>query len=321
MTSLTELKKDLKTDYFEVSQGVWGMRILFVNVFMIEDISTGEWVLVDAGLKGSSNKIIKMAEDLFGKGSIPSAIILTHAHFDHVGALEAILQEWNVPVYAHKMEMPYILGVSSYPPPDPTAGGGLMTLLSWTFPKDPIDISPWAEELNEDGNIPFIKEWEFIHTPGHTPGHISLFRRADKVLIAGDAIVTTQQESVFSVMTQEKKICGPPRYYTPDWPSAFQSVKKLSELNPKTIAAGHGKPFSGGELQKDLDDLVAHFYEKSVPEESRYNEHPARANDKGVIFIPPLNTGTIIKTSISFLFGALVAMSLISWVRSNRRSF
>uniref|UniRef100_UPI003D7FEE11 MBL fold metallo-hydrolase n=1 Tax=Pedobacter sp. TaxID=1411316 RepID=UPI003D7FEE11 len=62
--------------YTEVAPGIWGMKIIFVNIYMI---ATGpkEWVLVDAGLKGSAGRIQKMAASLFGEDNPPSAIILT----------------------------------------------------------------------------------------------------------------------------------------------------------------------------------------------------------------------------------------------------
>jgi glyoxylase-like metal-dependent hydrolase (beta-lactamase superfamily II) len=103
MAALISPKSKTAHDYFRVTHGVWGMKILFVNVYMIEDFSSGNWVLIDAGLKGTAAKIIKMAEGIFGKRKKPQAIILTHGHFDHVGALEDLLKIWDVPVYAHHL--------------------------------------------------------------------------------------------------------------------------------------------------------------------------------------------------------------------------
>src|ERR1700710_183150 len=73
--------------------------------------------------------------------ALPSAIVLTHGHFDHVGPLETLAKEWDVPIYAHKLEHPYLNGTKSYPPPDPTVGGGLMSLLSPLYPRKPGDVS------------------------------------------------------------------------------------------------------------------------------------------------------------------------------------
>jgi len=64
-------------------------------------------------------------------------------------------------------------------------------------------------------------------------------------LIAGDAFVTTNQQSAISVMLQTKKLSGPPKYFTCDWEAANASVKKLLSLAPETAATGHGRPMSG----------------------------------------------------------------------------
>src|SRR5688572_15109360 len=136
MKKMTEKSLDI----FPVATGVWGMKDVFVNVYMIANEQDNTWVLIDAGLKWSSGKIKKMAQLLFGENSRPVAIILTHGHFDHVGSVKKLAEEWNVPVYAHYMEMPYLTGRSSYPPPDPRVEGGMMATLSFAYPKGPIDL-------------------------------------------------------------------------------------------------------------------------------------------------------------------------------------
>ncbi|MEJ7766513.1 MAG: MBL fold metallo-hydrolase [Chitinophagaceae bacterium] len=181
--------KEINIDLFAVAPGVWGIKDVFVNMYAVNNPSDNSWVLVDAGLKWSAPKIKKMAEILYGLGSKPSAILLTHAHFDHVGSVDKLAAEWDVPVYAHHLEMPYLTGISSYPPPDPTVGGGLLAELSFLFPKGPINIEERVIALPQGGRIPVLSDWKYIHTPGHAPGHISLFRESDKVLIVGDAFV------------------------------------------------------------------------------------------------------------------------------------
>src|SRR5687768_15395137 len=106
-----------------IATGVVGLRILFVNVFAV----AGEhgWTLIDAGLTGSAKRIEDWAREHFGNAP-PVAIVLTHGHFDHVGALDELLNTWDVPVYAHQEEAPYLTGSRSYPEPDPTVGGGMM---------------------------------------------------------------------------------------------------------------------------------------------------------------------------------------------------
>src|SRR5437868_6787461 len=125
MSKNFNFQKNIYTGFFPVASGVWGMREVFVNIYMILNPYDGKWFLVDTGMKWSAGNIKKMAHQLFGDDARPTAIILTHGHFDHVGSLEKLAEEWDVPVYAHYLEVPYLTGRSSYPPPDPTVGGGL----------------------------------------------------------------------------------------------------------------------------------------------------------------------------------------------------
>ncbi len=285
MKKTVEVPKNM----FTVAPGVWGRKDVFVNFFMIQSLTDDTWILVDAGLKWSASKIKEMAAYLFGADSKPAAIVLTHGHFDHVGSVEKMADEWDVSVYAHHLEIPYLTGQSDYPPPDPTVGGGLMATMSFLFPKSPINIWRHIKVLPPDAKIPAMQEWRYIHTPGHAPGHISLFRESDGVLIVGDAFITTKMESAMAVMMQTRYLSGPPKYFTYDWQAAEKSVKELASLHPKTAATGHGKPMRGHELQHSLNTLESQFYEKAIPARGRYVPHPAITNANGVVYVPPKN--------------------------------
>ncbi|MBG6234920.1 glyoxylase-like metal-dependent hydrolase (beta-lactamase superfamily II) [Pedobacter sp. CAN_A7] len=255
--------------YTEIAPGIWGLKIVFVNIYMV---TTGpeEWVLVDGGVRGSACRIKKMAADLFGEDNPPAAIVLTHGHFDHIGALHELLKTWKVQVYAHQQEIPYLTGHTSYPPADPSVGGGLMSAMSFMYPNSPINLGTHVHALAKNGTLPHMPDWQYIHTPGHTPGHISLFRGRDKVLLAGDAFVTTQAESAFNVLTNKKQLSGPPKYFTPNWVSAALSVRKLKDLRPAVAATGHGPTMQGEELASALEHLVEHFAEIAIPKHGRY---------------------------------------------------
>lgn len=296
---------------FQVAPGVWGRKELFVNCYIIQDETTGKWALVDAGLKWSAPSIRTMARELFGENSKPAAIILTHGHFDHVGALGALLDEWDVPVYAHEMEMPYLNGKSAYPPADPSVGGGMMSTMSWMYPTGPINIAKSLKPLPYNGTIPELPEWKYIHTPGHAPGHISLFREKDRVLIAGDAFVTTKSESVIYALSHLKHLSGPPKYFTCNWASAKQSVMKLEGLNPEVAATGHGKPMQGEELRTELRSLVSNFDQVAMPSEGRYVNEPAVTNENGVQFLPP---ATEKLTAVIKVLGVTLAIASVALI-------
>ena len=177
----------------EIAPDLAYRRIAIANVIFYGKPDAGDrnWVLIDTGVIGGKAFIKSAARARFGANARPCAIILTHGHFDHVGVLEDLVEEWDVPVYAHELEHPYLNGRAAYPPGDPSVGGGLMASLSSLYPTRPVDVSARLEALPSDGTVPHMPGWRWLHTPGHSPGHVSFWRRADQTLIAGDAFVTT----------------------------------------------------------------------------------------------------------------------------------
>jgi glyoxylase-like metal-dependent hydrolase (beta-lactamase superfamily II) len=293
--SATE-ERVIGTNSWLVAPGVWRVKDIFVNMFIIQNREGTDWVLVDAGLKTSSKKIKNLVENIFGgSGSKPKAILLTHAHFDHVGSLIELAEEWGVPVYSHHQERPYLTGQSAYPPADPAVGGGVMALMSFAFPKGPINAEQYLSEFSEGGEIPELEDWKWIHTPGHTPGHISLFRERDGVLIAGDAIVTTMMESVIAVATQKKFVSGPPKYFTPDWGAAARSVRSLAALEPNVIVTGHGHPIYGDSARKELHKLSRDFWKWGIPATGRYVKEAVVFDKDGIPTHIPAPKGIMLK--------------------------
>ncbi|WP_340701578.1 MBL fold metallo-hydrolase [Brevibacillus borstelensis] len=254
----------------EIASDVFALCIQVVNLCFVGEPHSGQWVLIDAGMPKSAPDIAAAAEKRFGSGARPKAIVLTHGHFDHVGAVIDLAERWDVPVYAHELEKPYLDGTSDYPEPDPGVEGGLVAKLSPLFPNGGIDLGSRLQTLPADGTVPFMPGWRWIHTPGHSPGHVSLFREQDRVLIAGDAFVTVRQDSLYKVLTQMTEITGPPRYFTTDWEAAREAVEKLEALRPSIAVTGHGLPVSGEELAEGLARLVRDFDSIALPDYGRY---------------------------------------------------
>ena len=145
-----------------------------------------------------------------------------------------------------------------------------MSFLSRLYPCGPIDLGDRVRPLPPDGSVPGMPGWRWVHTPGHTAGHVALFREADRVLVAGDAFVTTKQESFLAVMTQRRELHGPPAYFTPDWRSARQSVETLAELEPARVISGHGRALHGAGMREELHRLARDFGRRAVPRRGRY---------------------------------------------------
>ena len=271
----------------ELVRDVAYQRLMIVNVMYYGMPDLPEWILIDAGLKGSAGSIESAAEKRFGKNRPPLAVILTHGQSDHVGALLELAEKWEVAVYAHPLEFPYLDGRSSYPPPDPGVSSGMMAKTSPMLGRGPIDAARWLRPLPADGTVPGMPNWRWIHTPGHTPGHISLWRPTDRMMIAGDAFVTTAQESVYAVMTQREELHGPPQYFTTDWEQAKISVQKLAALDPEIVVTGHGHALRGEQMRSALHQLAENFDSVAVPAKGRYVAEPSRADATGVTYIPP----------------------------------
>jgi glyoxylase-like metal-dependent hydrolase (beta-lactamase superfamily II) len=279
-----------------------------VNVCFVGPAGAGdrEWVLVDAGLPASAERIEHAAARLFGAGSRPAAIVLTHGHFDHV------------PVYAHELELPYLTGRSSYPPPDPFVGGGAMSAMSFLYPKGPIDLGSSVRALPADGSVPGMPGWRWIPTPGHSPGHVSFVRDVDRTLIAGDAFTTTKQESAIAVFEQRREMHGPPMYFTPDWDAARTSLRHLADYAPTAAITGHGPPMRSAMLQSELRRLASHFDEWARPAHGRYHDRPAITDERGVIQVPPpvVSGRALVFTGLAV--GAAVGLAVAARRRQER---
>jgi glyoxylase-like metal-dependent hydrolase (beta-lactamase superfamily II) len=255
----------------EVRPDVYYYTDQIVNVACIGTPGGPEpWVLVDAGMPGPGDDILQMCAGRFGNASKPAAIILTHGHFDHVGAIVDLITTWNVPVYAHPLEFPFLTGQQAYPEPDVTVEGGMLAKISRLYPNEPIDIREALKPLPEDGSIPFAPGWRWIHTPGHSPGQVALFRDSDRVLISADAFITVRQDSFYKVLVQQREVNGPPRYLTTDWPSAEDSVRRLAALNPEVVVPGHGEAMEGEELRTGLQKLLTDWAEMAIPDHGKF---------------------------------------------------
>ncbi|MFC4559989.1 MBL fold metallo-hydrolase [Virgibacillus kekensis] len=254
----------------EVINDVYYYTDQIANICFIGYPSEGDWVLVDAGLPRSAAEIRSVVVDRFGRNSKPSAILLTHGHFDHIGGLRELVHEWDVPVYAHEKELPYLTGKKSYPKPDSSVEGGMLAKIAEMYPNEPIDLGDSVHALPSDNSVPGLDDWKWIHTPGHSPGHVSFYRETDSLLLSGDAFITVRQDKFYNVLMQTEEVNGPPRYYTTDWTAAKKSVETLESLQPEMVIPGHGTTMKGDKLKEGLRKLVQTFDQTAVPDYGRY---------------------------------------------------
>lgn len=298
----------------EIAEGVAVLPIVFVNAYFV-GAPDEPWVLVDSGIPQGFERVVKAAEERYGASVAPQAIILTHGHFDHAGAARQCAEHWNAPIYAHAMEMPYLTNRSNYPPPDPTIGG-FLPFASRFMPSGAVDLGEHLHPLPDDGTVPHLPSWKWIYTPGHSPGHISLWREHDATLIVGDALATADFDSTWGAITKKQQLAygGSPFVY--DWQKSRDSVQSLAQLKPFVLACGHGTPMSGPELALQFDNYARGF---EPPPHGRYVSVAARADENGVVSVPPPAPDTLPLKAAGIAALAVASGSLMKSARREKR--
>jgi glyoxylase-like metal-dependent hydrolase (beta-lactamase superfamily II) len=294
----------------QIAPHVHQLSLGFVNAYAITT-PENDWVLVDTGLKFSFGAL-KDLDSHFGRP--PLAIFLTHGHQDHAGSARALAEAWGVKVYASKLERPFLTGQGIYPPPDPTVGGALAQMAR-VAPWPMINLTGFIETYPAEGAPPFLADWQIISTPGHSPGHISLWHETDRVLIAGDAFCTIDCDSYLGLATQEQVLARAGSPFTPDWVQSKHSVGVLADLEPVVVGAGHGQPISSGELPAMMRDFE-HAYK--APEHGRYVSEPAQFNEKGVTYLPPKPEDNFGR-NIAAVAGAASVLALVAKISTRRK--
>lgn len=192
-----------------------------VNCFALCD-PDGSVTLVDAGLKWSAGRILAGLAEIGAQPADVRRIVLTHAHSDHTGGLPAVIRATGAEVHSHERESIYLRDGRGPQIDRSSRPGRLIGRLSRRrLPKLTV-----AEEFRDDTLIP--GGLRVVHTPGHTPGHVSLLHEPSGVLITGDA--------VFNV----RGLRWPPSWYCTDPTVNRRSADALGDLDYEVAAFTHG---------------------------------------------------------------------------------
>ncbi|MBP0725461.1 MBL fold metallo-hydrolase [Bacillus sp. RG28] len=196
-----------------------------------------EVILVDTGIPGQLGEIREAVEKAGVSFDKLSKIILTHQDIDHIGSLSEILKAsgHKIEVFAHEEDKPYIEGDKPFIKMNPERVAKMVESL----PEEQrqkvkamfeISLAAKVDQTISDGDVlPYCGGITVIFTPGHTPGHISLYHHQSKTLIVGDALVA-----------ENGILMGPRPHVTPDMEKALQSIKKLTEYDIETVICYHG---------------------------------------------------------------------------------
>jgi glyoxylase-like metal-dependent hydrolase (beta-lactamase superfamily II) len=206
-------------------------------------------VLIDTGMPGQLEEI----QQAMNNAGVPferlKAVMLTHQDLDHIGALPDILSiaTQEIEVYAHELDKPYIEGKMPLLKTDPDR----MSKEAWDALPDSMKVlyqNPPAslvdKTLHGGEYLPFAGGIQVLNTPGHTPGHISLYHNASKTLIAGDAMVVSNGI-----------LRGPIPQTTLDLETAYKSLEQFLDLEIDQVICYHGGLFVI-EDKKQLEQLL-----------------------------------------------------------------
>jgi hydroxyacylglutathione hydrolase len=218
-----------------IADDVWQLPLTprdAINAYLIGD------VLVDTGVKQSADTIAEMLQ-----GRQISAIVLTHAHVDHAGAMKALAERLGVPVWCgardrEAAETGRVVLAPAFRRPR------LNALVGATAG---FDGTPVARTLAEGD--PLTAGFTVLDTPGHSPGHVSFWRESDRTLICGDVFFNMH------LLTTAPGLRQPPHLFTPDPAENRRSERRLAELDPVRAGFGHG-PVLSEDAGRRLRDFV-----------------------------------------------------------------
>ena len=245
----------------EIAAGVHYLALRGANVYFVR--SGSSWVLVDTAWPKGGPAIRAAAESLFGENARPAAILLTHAHPDHVGSAAELARAWELPVHVHSDDLPLVTGDVSAAMDLMDPFGRYALALMRLLPRrtrERLTSSELKEVAcalpGEDAGVPGLPDWECIPTPGHSAGHVVFFRRSDRVLIAGDAVLTVP---FWGLLPRTQRLSPPPHMASWNWRMTNASFATLAKLEPRVLASGHGVPMAGPGVARDLYVFAERF--------------------------------------------------------------
>lgn len=203
-----------------------------INVYLIGERRPPGCVLIDAATRQAEKRIFTQL-----RGRTLSAHALTHVHPDHQGSSHAVCARFGVPLWVGEADVPAMEVPGKVTGPDAPAWLKRTQERFWVGPPHPV-----AKALKEGDEV---AGFTVLDSPGHTRGHVALWRERDRVLILGDVL------NNMNLMTGLPGLHEPPRMFAVDAAQNRASARRLAALRPALACFGHGAPL------RDPDKLVA----------------------------------------------------------------
>lgn len=207
------------------------------NVFVVPNVVSNTYILMDAdgltiidsGMPGSEKQIIAYIASLGKSAQDVKRIILTHSDIDHIGSLAALQKATGARTYASQIEADAI--AMAKPSREIKPKGFSLRRVLFTLIRPFIKATPFQihEIVAEGQTLPALGGLQVLETPGHTPGHISLFAPTIGVLFCGDSMVA-----------DENGLQGSRPGITWDESQARASEQKQAGLGAQIVCSGHG---------------------------------------------------------------------------------
>jgi glyoxylase-like metal-dependent hydrolase (beta-lactamase superfamily II) len=219
----------------EVTPGIHKVDGVNANVYLVFDQE--QLMLIDTGMPRNAKRILDYVHKMNRKPSEITRIVLTHCHMDHVGSAQQLKQLTNAKIAVHREDAQFVAGEKALPFPR-GAVGILFKVFSPFFKPRPVRPDIVLDDGDKVGRL------TVVHTPGHTPGSISLYDSERKLIFVGD-----------SMRFVDGRISGPPKQFTFDMNEALGSIAKISHLEFDVMLSGHGEP-----LKANASHMVKEFY-------------------------------------------------------------
>lgn len=214
-----------------LAEGVYRLESTgFVNAYLI--VGDRDLTLVDAG---PARRLPHLVAELKANGysfNDVGRVVVTHAHADHAGGLRPLLDLRPVKVFAHPDEAPVLAKREPVPPLSGFLGGLLYGVFEAVLSRGPVDSTLPADSGTPVRGLP---QWQVLHTPGHTPGSISLYEPVRQILLCGDALAVSGG-----------KVRAVPDFLHHDPEAARRSVAMLAKMDVDILGCGHGEEVRGG---------------------------------------------------------------------------